>query len=227
MSKIKIVVATRATKDEFFNKTALGQSLAVYRLPFLEICLFPENKHGLPKIYNEAIERTANDPSMLIFAHDDIHILDFYWIGTLYRVLEKFQILGLTGNKRRLPRQPSWAFVDTKFTWDQPENLSGVVGHGKGFPPINVSGFGPSEQQVKLLDGLFLCSYSQTLHEKKLRFDERFDFHFYDMDFCRQAEQKGVTCGTCPLTVIHESGGSFGSPGWVAGYQKYLEKWKD
>jgi hypothetical protein len=32
--------------------------------------------------------------------------------------------------------------------------------------------------------------------------------------------------GTWPISVVHESGGSFGSPGWKAAYLKYLDKWQ-
>ena len=57
--------------------------------------------------------------------------------------------------------------------------------------------------------------------------DEQFEFHFYDMDFCRQAEVKGVTMGTIPLSLMHESGGNFSSEAWKQGYQKYIQKWKE
>jgi GT2 family glycosyltransferase len=227
LDKVKIVVATRATEADFYQTTATGRSLRLYKAPFLEVCLFPENKLGLPKIYNSVIDQSANDPAMLVFAHDDLHILDFFWIGELFNGLSYFQILGMAGNIRRIPRQPGWAFIDTNFTWDSPENLSGVVGHGQGFPPSSLSVFGPPRQQVKLLDGLLLCASSKTLNDNNLRFDERFDFHFYDMDFCRQAEQKDITCGTWSLSLIHESGGSFGTESWLSAYQKYLEKWGD
>ena len=33
--------------------------------------------------------------------------------------------------------------------------------------------------------------------------------------------------GTWPISVIHESGGNFGSEGWSQGYKKYIEKWID
>jgi hypothetical protein len=81
-------------------------------------------------------------------------------------------------------------------------------------------------QEVKLLDGLLLAAYSETLIKNNIRFDEQFDFHFYDLDFCRQAEMNGVTMGTIPLSLVHESGGNFGTDSWKQGYQKYLQKWK-
>jgi hypothetical protein len=104
--------------------------------------------------------------------------------------------------------------------------FSGVVGHGDGFPPQNISFFGPSRQEVKLLDGLMLVCNSNTLVSKEIRFDERFDFHFYDLDFCRQAELKNIKMGTWPISVIHESGGDVGSDEWRSAYLKYLSKWK-
>ena len=225
--KVKLIVATRASEQDFYTKTATGRSLAFYKPLFLEVCLFPNNTEGLPTVYNRAIRESSEDPATLIFAHDDLHILDFYWLHRITEGLNNFSVIGLAGNRRRVPRQPSWAFVDANFTWDAPENLSGVVGHGKGFPPSNLSIFGAPRQQVVLLDGLLLASQSKTLLENNLLFDERFKFHFYDLDFCRQAEIKNITCGTWDLSLIHESGGSFGSDAWKASYQQYLEKWGD
>lgn len=225
--KFRFVCATRASQEEFFQKTALGRSLAVYRYPFVELRLFAGNSQGLPTVYNQAIAESAANPAVMIFVHDDVHICDFFWADRVLEGLRAFELLGLAGNRRRLPRQPAWAFVDDKFTWDAREQLSGVVGHGHAFPPANLSIFGPTGQPVKLLDGLMLWCHSRTLHEKSLRFDESFKFHFYDMDFCRQAEVAGLRMGTWPLSVIHESGGNFNSPSWREGYQHYLAKWGD
>jgi len=238
--KIKIVIATRASELDFFKTTATGRSLAFNKKVaersldkdgkriVLEVRLFPNNTKGLPTLYNQAIRESINDPSIIIFAHDDIHILDYFWIQRLIEGLTHFNVLGLAGNLRRVPRQPSWAFIDTNFTWDAPENLSGIMASGKNFPPSNPPSFyGPPRQKVMLLDGLLLASDSKTLIENNLFFDERFQFHFYDLDFCRQAELKNVSCGTWDLSLMHESGGSFGSVGWNSSYQEYLNKWGD
>ncbi len=225
--KIKLVIATRESENNFFVKTATGRSLAFNKPSFIELKLFANNSRGLPSVYNEAIKECAENPATLVFAHDDLHILDYLWYSRVKEGLSNFDIVGLAGNKRRVPKQPSWAFVDSKFTWDVRDNLSGIVGHGKGFPPSNLSVFGPPRQKVKLLDGLLLAVESETLIKNNLFFDENFNFHFYDLDFCRQAEQKELSCGTWDLSLIHESGGSFGSEGWRMAYQRYLEKWKE
>lgn len=224
--KIRLVVATRQAEADFFSKTATGRSL-FFKPSFIDLKLFPNNKKGLPELYNQIIRESANDPATLVFAHDDLYILDFFWCSRLKEGLKNFDVIGLAGNKRRVPNQPSWAFIDNKFTWDNPDNLSGVVGHGHGFPPSNLSIFGTPRQKVLLLDGLLLAAESQTLITNSLFFDEQFSFHFYDLDFCRQAEEKNVSCGTWDLALIHESGGSFGSDAWMKSYQKYIEKWKE
>jgi hypothetical protein len=225
--KIRLVIATRVSEKDFFNNTATGRSLSFKISEFFEIRLFANNKIGLPKIYNQVLFESINDPAILVFLHDDIYILDYYWPIRIKNALLDFKIIGLAGNIRRVPRQPSWAFIDDSFKWDCSENLSGAVGHGQELPLQNLSIYGPPKQQVKLLDGLLLAAESYTFINNDLYFDEIFDFHFYDMDICRQAELKNISCGTTDLSIMHQSGGSFGSSEWQIAYQKYLIKWLD
>jgi Glycosyltransferase like family len=224
--KFRFVCATRETREEFATKTALGRSLSLCKYSHMEVRLFPVNSVGLATLYNVALREAATDPAILIFAHDDMYLCDFFWPSTFLAGLAMFDILGLAGNKRRVPNQPAWAFLDTTLSWDAAENLSGIGGHGEGFPPSKVSVYGPPCQEVKLLDGLMLIVRSETLLSSGIRFDERFEFHFYDMDFCRQAELQKLRMGTWPITAVHTSLGVFGTPQWRAAYKKYLEKWQ-
>lgn len=223
---VRIVCATRRTREAFFEQTLLGRSLGLLRgMGRIELSLAAENTLGLPTLYNRAIDLAATRPALLVFVHDDVMLCDFHWVRRLREGLGRFDLIGLAGNRRRVPRQPAWAFVDTRLTWDAREHLSGVVGHGDRFPPSNLSVFGPTGVPVKLLDGLLLAAHSTTLQRSGLRFDERFAFHFYDLDFCRSAEQLGLTMGTWPVSVVHASGGNFRSAAWQDGYARYLEKW--
>jgi methyltransferase family protein len=224
---IRLVCATRhPTAEDFYNKTALGRSLrwCYADLPSLGLQLFPGNKDGLPSVYNRAVDSATHPDELLVFLHDDLHLIDLFWADELRRAVEHFDVVGLAGNRRRAARQPSWVFVDEHMTFDQPENLSGRIGHGNGFPSP-VSDYGPTPRKCLLLDGLLLAVRSNTLHKHGLRFNERFRFHFYDMDFCRQADQSGLSMGTWPIGVVHESGGSVGSENWRAEMAAYFEKW--
>lgn len=224
-TKVRVVCATRVSAQEFATGTALGRSLALYG-PLCELRLFASNSAGLPTLYNSAIREAADDPAVLVFLHDDVHLLDFYWPTRIIQGLETFDILGLAGNRRRVPAQPAWRFLDDRFTKDQRENLSGIVAHGKGWPAEYISAYGPPGYEVKLLDGVLLAAHSATLIARSVRFDPTFDFHFYDLDFCRTAERQGLRMGTWAISVMHESDGSFGSAGWRRGYEHYLAKWK-
>jgi hypothetical protein len=224
-SKVRIVCATRESAARFATHTALGRSLRLYS-PLYELRLFPENSCGLPIVYNTAIREAALDPAILVFIHDDVHLLDFYWPTRIFHGLAKFDILGLAGNRRRVDRQPAWRFTDDKFTLDDRAHLSGVVAHGKSWPADHISAYGTPGHEVKLLDGVMLAARADVLIASNVLFDERFDFHFYDLDFCRCAEQRGLRMGTWGISAMHESDGVFGTPDWRVGYERYLAKWQ-
>jgi hypothetical protein len=224
-AKVRVVCATRQSTEDFSTKTALGRSLALYQSLF-ELRLFPSNTAGLPRVYNTAIRECAGDPAILVFVHDDVHLLDFYWPIRIAQGLTQFDVIGLAGNRRRVAGQPAWRFLDDKLTRDHRENLSGVVAHGRGWPAQYISAYGAPGQEVKLLDGVMLAARSETLIGKQVLFDESFDFHFYDLDFCRTAEVRGLRMGTWAINVMHESDGAFGTPGWREGYRRYLAKWQ-
>jgi GT2 family glycosyltransferase len=226
VQNIIFVIATRAKKENFFTDTATGKSLKFYDYPFVSLDLYTENSKGLSEIYNLSIEKYLDEDVVIVFAHDDLHILDFYWARHLFEGLHAYDLIGLVGNKTRSPMQASWAFLDTQGTWDKSENLSGIVGHGNKFPGDSLGIFG-SSGEVKLLDGLFLAAKSETFKKSNIRFDARFKFHFYDMDICRSASESGLRLGTIPLSVIHESKGDFSSANWLESYHAYIKKWNN
>jgi hypothetical protein len=223
--KIRLIVATRESQTNFFQKTATGRSLCAYTPDCVELVVCYQNQLGLPVLYNLAIEEAKTNPATLVFIHDDVHLIDFFWPFRLMKALREFDAVGLAGNIQRKAGQPSWAFVDTLGTWADKSNLSGIVGHGTTYPPARVSDYGPSQQRVKLLDGVFLAANSTTLVYNRIRFDEQFKFNFYDLDFCRQLEEKNLSCGTADIAVIHESSGDYSSKMWKCEYELYIKKW--
>ncbi len=60
------------------------------------------------------------------------------------------------------------------------------------------------------MDGVFLAAKKSALTEYAVTFDPQFDFHFYDMDFCRTARKAGLTLGTWLVKLTHQSAGAFG-----------------
>jgi GT2 family glycosyltransferase len=224
MKPVRIVCGTRHSQADFLAKTALGRSLVIHQhMNPVDVTLFPENRRGLAEIYNIAIEQSRGNPALLVFVHDDVHLLDFHWSRNLREGLQTFDVIGAAGNTRVVPGHSSWAFVDEQLKWDDMRYLSGVVGHGKTYP-CPLSNYGAPGQRCKLLDGLLLAADSERLLESGARFDEQFQFHFYDLDFCRTADEKGLSLGTWPMSVIHESNGAFNTQAWRDGYRRYTGK---
>jgi GT2 family glycosyltransferase len=222
--KVVIVSATRASTGEFEKQTALGGS--VQRLAHdsrFGAHVVTSNKRGLPLVYNEAID-SFDDDAILIFLHDDVWIDDYFLIQRVIEGLQQFDVIGLVGNRRRLPEQPSWGFATPDLKWDDGEHFTGSIGQGsQAAGPVH--SFGPAPAECEILDGVFLAAKRSTLIQRGVRFDPRFEFHFYDMDFCRSARQAGLRLGTWPICVTHQSIGKFGGPDWRSAFNAYLAKW--
>lgn len=222
---IEIISATRLSESEFWNKAALGISLRrLAQDTRLVAHIAFENQRGLPDVFNARIN-TPEGHEILVFIHDDVWIDDYFLADRVINGLKTFDVIGVAGNRRRVQNQPAWAFIDNKLTWDTNINLSGRIAHGSHpFGAISVFGAVPAE--CELLDGVFLAVQKSRLKAAKVQFDPRFDFHFYDMDFCRSARKNGLRLGTWPICLTHQSGGAFGNPRWNEKYRLYQEKWK-
>ena len=225
MNELIIASATRLPAEKFWQESALGQSLR--RLAFnthMSASVAFENTEGLPVIYNRLIQQ-APPGSLLAFVHDDVWLDDFLFAQRIAAGLQAFDAIGIAGNRRRVRNQPSWAFVNDRLTWDDQAHLSGSVAHGPT-PFGAVSYYGPAPAECELLDGVLLAARRDVLVENDISFDERFSFHFYDMDFCRSLRAKGLRIGTWPIALTHQSGGGFASPAWRSGREAYLRKWE-
>jgi GT2 family glycosyltransferase len=182
------------------------------------------NRRGLPNVFNSHIVE-ENREKILAFTHDDVRIEDFWLSARLDEGLRAFDVIGVAGNRRRRPNQASWAFT-APGRWDMTESLSGAVAHLQGSSEA-VSYYGPSKRKCKLLDGVLIAVRASVLIASGLRFDEQFDYHFYDLDFCRSAQSLGLTLGTWPIALTHVSGGSFESADWKRALHRYRLKWRD
>ena len=219
---IEVVSATR--RDQLgFNATPLGISLD--RLSF-DKRLRPQvsfgNSLGLPEIYNSRLG-AASESDILLFVHDDVWIDDYFIADRIVDGLSHNDVIGVAGNTRIPDEHVGWCFKNEQYEWDLP-NLSGAVAHG-GTPFGKITEFGPSLRPCELLDGVLLATRRSVLVAAHVLFDIRFDFHFYDLDFCRSARAAGLGLRTWPIAITHNSGGSFGTDRWRTALARYREKW--
>lgn len=225
-ASVEIVSATRLSKNDFWNKSPLGLSLK--RLAYdsrLTSHIAFENQRGLPEIFNERI--IAQDShEVLVFMHDDVWIDDYFLTDRIIEGLNTYDVIGIAGNRRRVPNQPAWIYTvaNGEISRDDKAYLSGSIAHGV-HPCGAITFFGPVPAECELLDGIFLAVKKSALTDNAITFDPRFDFHFYDMDFCRSAKEKQLRLGTWPICLTHQSVGSFDSPAWREKFLLYRKKW--
>ena len=226
--KIIFVIPSKYSEQDFYEKAPIAKSLKPFQSKLLELMVYPNGNQNLSGVFNHAIENSGSDGGdIFVFCHDDFYILDFYWIDRLLEGLGKYDVVGIAGNSERISMQPSWLFKDINLNSFNVNTLSGIVAHGTSLPSQHLSIYGPPDQEVEILDGIFLGMTRATIDKHALSFDETFAYDFYDLDFCRLARSKNLKLGTIPISVMHESGGKFNTQQWRNSYLDYIKKWGD
>jgi protein O-GlcNAc transferase len=198
--ELLFVVCTPYTREEFVKES---QTYEFFRDNELQeganYRVFYENKLPLSLHYNKFLQR--DDNKIIVFIHDDIRM--GYKYSTLCNELNKahqrFDVVGLAGATKI-------AFTTPTLWHIMARGMSGSVGH-----TINgltqMSNYGPSPASCVVVDGLFMSVNPKYIVGAGVKFDERFAFHHYDLDFCIQVREAGLSVGTWPIWVTHMSPG--------------------
>ncbi len=191
-----------------FNNTPLGESFK--KLNIENTLIHYNNTNGLSKQYNKSIEYGLNNNyDSLILIHDDVYLLDAFYKEKIEECYSNFDILGVAGstsfNIDTNPQSIAWhTSANSRNDWrggcfhpkkDKEQSLGEVF-----FTP-----FGDFNCQCITIDGLFIAINLNKIGN--LRFDEDFNFHFYDLTFSINAYKKGLKTGICPIAIQHMSHG--------------------
>lgn len=225
-----LVSASRESPERFMTETALGRSVARLKAhgADLRIMATCNNTASLASVYNRALVPDYRD-YIIVFVHDDVWIDDVFIAQRLHEALLRHDVIGVAGSRNRIPLQAAWPFPRKRGEWDLRDNLLGAVAHEVAGKNINdqVTSYGAARGSARLMDGVLLAVRGSVVIPAGLRFDELFPFHFYDLDFCRSAERRGLRLGVWPLAITHLSGGNFGSLDWHAAWANYASKWNE
>lgn len=183
------------------------------------------NKKSICSHFNSVIEfGIQNEYDCVIFCHDDVSIEDKFLIDKLEDGFDTNDIIGLAGAKDCTIAEPIlWHLMSKKESW------SGAVAHPVDDKTFAVTSFGPTPSRCLVMDGLFLAVRVDALVDTDLRFDENIPCisHFYDIDFCLNANSKQLKLTTWPIWVTHSSPGLRNVTGeFNAGQQYIINKWK-
>lgn len=223
MSNFKHIIIS-ATKDGK-TKTRLYKSLEPY-YDIEEICRFYEfNKYGLSEVYNTALETYGYTFDYIHFIHDDVEILDNWKrIKDDIESRPTWMITGVAGASKIEINYPSlWN------TMGDPKSFKGSLHHltdDKMHYFSTPCGIRPAK--TVLLDGVYMCVNTKLYIEHRIKFDEQFKFHHYDLDISLQAVKAGFDIGVGNFNIAHESHGltSLNDKNWQESNDLFLKKWK-
>lgn len=183
------------------------------------------NKEGLPKVYNNTINQ-HQDADIIVFIHDDIILNDIMLFDKLLAAKDAgLDIVGVAGAKGyEVPdiNQPTgwWSPPNAKF------GFAGQVCHydaEKGC--YFTTSYGPCPQRVLVIDGCFIAIMRSAL-DKGLKFNEKFNFDFYDIALCMDAYKQGLKVGVSPIMLTHNSvGRGFLKPSFLEAQKLFVSEY--
>jgi GT2 family glycosyltransferase len=223
-AKVWFVSATRFDRPAFESRAPLALSLARASAvsPFV-LAVAYANADPLAIAYGRALD-AAQPGDLMAFVHDDAWIDDWCVVDRVREALATFDVAGVAGNRERRPGQRSWLDAEDLARIGD-DHLSGAIAHRDADGRVTHNRYGAAPAPVKLLDGVFLAARVDALRAQGVRFDPRFPFHCYDMDFCRSCERAGLALGTWPIAITHASGGRPQGADFDAAQRAYFDKW--
>lgn len=183
----------------------------------VETKVFAENTRGLSTVYNEVLYDPENKNTTVLFVHDDVEIHDLFLVDKL--LTSPYSITGVAGTKSHDKRSKNraWHIASKR------EDYVGEAGHFHPSKGYWTTVFGPTNSRALVVDGLFIACKVNDVVNANLKFDETFQFHFYDIAFCLRANKQKVTCGVLPVCLYHHGlGDSMNTEEWRKSNELFL-----
>lgn len=185
------------------------------------------NIYSASNALNVGIDASKSD--ILIFAHQDVRLLDDWFVkldGFLQNISDDWGIIGSAGiaikyNREDIGKWGGSLYLDTVAVgtvYDNDESLEKGVPYWNGTKDL---------EQVHCVDECIFVMNKRT----GLRFDSMYTgFHFYGVDMCMQARAAGYGVYGADLPIVHYGKYSASITGdhkyWV--YYRYLHyKWHE
>lgn len=180
-------------------------------------------KKGLPEYYNSCIDKYGELCDYILLVHDDVEFLNMDLHYQICESMKKYDIVGIAGCVN-----PKITDMNLWHLMAQKNDLKGFAGHSceETGNEFHVTSFGASPSRVAMIDGVVMILNSKKVLEKKVRFDENFKFHHYDLDFSNTCNLNKLKIGVYPILINHSSPGlrEF-SNDWKTSNEFFKQKW--
>jgi glycosyltransferase involved in cell wall biosynthesis len=218
------------TKNKSSKKTLLETSISK-ECPNLnyDIYRFDTNDKSLSAQYNKFIDESLgyyDDSTAIVFVHDDVYINCGNIDQKLDKAFEQFDVVGVAGTTTVSSIEHGlWHLMGP------PESRRGCVAHclspdSNNIMPYMYTSFGPLNERVLLIDGVFIATTPSVLESCRFSEDNPSRFHYYDLDFSLECNKNKKKIGVWDIPIVHKSPGLTNPDNeWEAGKKWFLEKW--
>jgi GT2 family glycosyltransferase len=206
---IKFIVARH--NEEIFN-SYLNSSLNKIKEPYDLYNVFDtDTQNSMFSKYNFGIEQAnPQDDDIIVFAHEDVRILDENLIPKLELIFKKKPDVGLVGIVgTKVFDGNGWWSNDYKYhvgAWHQEYENKKTSKH-----MIRKIGF---DDNMLIVDGCFFAVRGKVAKEVKF-LDKVFGnyFHFYDYSYSLSVLEAGWKVAVADISILHRSEGQL-PPAW-------------
>lgn len=177
---------------------------------------------GLSEYYNKVIDDAENNYKYTILCHHDISLRYANLINCLEDGLKQYDVIGVAGGINPTVKEKNlWHWMMDR------DNYRGIAAHNAKDGKMFMTAFGYFPDRVAILDGVFLAFETEKLRKSKARFDERFKWHHYDIDFSLTCNKNKLKLGVWPVFVYHESPGlrDINDIEWNKSNEYFRQKW--
>ena len=186
-----------------------------------------EDLDSMAKKYNHAINEIElnglEDDDILVFAHEDVKLLDETFVQKLEMIFKKKKDIGLVGiyGTTLFPESGGWWMADRSQ-------------HGRGHimqglpdkPTFHMQDRIGFFEDVASVDGCMIAIKGSMINEG-FRFDETIEgYHFYDVDASFTILEMGYKVAVADILIEHASHGPLGES-WENARVDFINKWKD
>jgi hypothetical protein len=176
------------------------------------------------KKYNRGLDLVGvKEDDVYCFIHEDIKILDNYFVEKVEMIFSRFKDIGVLGviGSKLVSDKLGWWLCDIKHHVGQ---IQQGLPNGTDFRMVKKVGF---FKNVASVDGC--CMFvSGKMIKDGFRFDEatyKGKYHFYDLDTCFTARQMGYDVAVADILVHHKSEGPM-PENWFEARNEFEQKWK-
>jgi hypothetical protein len=185
--------------------------------------IFAKYNDGIKKLL-EKTDNPIKEDDIICFVHEDVKIIDPFFIPKIELVFKERGDIGLCGVVGATELIETGAWWQTKA-----ENLRGhIIQEDDGKITHLLKGMVGFFDEMAVVDGL--CFFMRgSLFMDGLRFDDRtYDgFDFYDIDTCITVLEKGFKIGCADILLQHRSIGDVSKrKSWYDDRDKFIAKWK-